>query len=212
MKYWFIGICVILLAACSESSETVAFDDLAPDDASDSPKKELTDSTDKRYERPEESVFLGLGDSLFHVQKWQSWDTLLFADRFGPEKSEKWMALNDQDSLVFLYYHFKDSLRVKNAFYNWLDCFGDPCKSFKVGDNWHFSKRNSLTLVGPKELIVIESAKAIPTEKLRKMWQKDPKKEYWLYLIEAKKGKKTVWKRIEKGEERAIVKWNEDSE
>lgn len=211
MKYLFVGIVVILLAACSESSETVAFDDLAPDDATEITKKELVDSNEKRFERPKASVFLGLGDSLFHVQKWHRWDTLLFADRFGPEKSEKWIAMNDQDSLVLLYYRFKDSLRVKNAFYNWLDCFGDPCRSFKVGDNWRFSRRNSLTLVGPNELMIIESDNAIPTDKLRKIWQKDPKKEYWLYLIDAKKGKKTVWKRIEKGEERAIVMWNEDS-
>jgi len=208
---WF---CLLfgVITACSDSTESVAFDDLAPDDAVDKPKMELADSAEKNNAKPKESVFLTLGDSLFQVKEWRTWDTLLFADRFGPEKSEKWMAVNDQDSLVFLYYRFKDSLRVKNAFYNWLDCYGERCRSYKVGDNWHFSNRNSLTLVGPNELIIVESGKTISVEKIRKIWQKDLKKENWLYLIEAKKGKKTVWKRIEKGEERAIVKWNEDSE
>ena len=35
----------------------------------------------------------------------------------------------------FYYYSFADSTKTKNAFYNWLDCFGGECQQIKLFDD-----------------------------------------------------------------------------
>lgn len=35
----------------------------------------------------------------------------------------------------FYYYSFADSIKTKNAFYNWLDCFGGECQQIKLFDD-----------------------------------------------------------------------------
>lgn len=36
---------------------------------------------------------------------------------------------------AFYYYTFADSTKTKNAFYNWLDCFGSDCQQVKLFDD-----------------------------------------------------------------------------
>src|SRR3989338_4079116 len=106
---------------------------------------------------------------------------------------------------------YNDSLRTKNAFFNWIDCFGPKCKSYTVGANIRIPKRAALWLVGSKELVIIEGNKAIDEKLIREILSKDPKKENWLYLVNIPKSGKTTWKRIDKGEEKPIVKTDENS-
>jgi hypothetical protein len=66
-------------------------------------------------------------------------------------------------------------------------------------------------LVGAKQLIVIEGNKAIDEKKIRAVFEKDPKKENWLYLVAIPKSGKTTWRRIDKGEEKPIIRTDENS-
>jgi hypothetical protein len=64
-------------------------------------------------------------------------------DRFGYSQSNKISFIeksNLADSLnldvVNLYqYYFTDSLKLNNAFYNWLDCFSKTCTELKINQN-----------------------------------------------------------------------------
>ncbi|ASS48262.1 MAG: hypothetical protein A3D31_19105 [Candidatus Fluviicola riflensis] len=211
-KYLVSGLLLVLIACTEQPAETVNYDELAPgsgkynDKQSDKP----IDSSIVN-ERPESSLFLAIVDTMMLESRWVKWDTLLFPDRFGPNAQEKWMTIGTKDSLVLLRYQFKDSLRTKNAFFNWIDCFGPKCKSYTVGANIRIPKRAALWLVGSKELVIIEGNKAIDEKLIREILSKDPKKENWLYLVNIPKSGKTTWKRIDKGEEKPIVKTDENS-
>lgn len=208
---------VWLVAACGgESEKTVAYDELAP--GSDKYKHaQHSDSTKGKEadDRPKESPFLAIVDTLLPESNWVKWDTLLFADRFGPDFSEKWQTTNERDSLVLLRYTFRDSLRTRNAFFNWIDCFGPARKSYVVGDNIRIRGRAALWLVAEKEMIFIESGKPVNEQLVRELLnkdpKKDPKKENWMYLISIPRSGKTTWKRIVKGEEQPIKKMHENS-
>lgn len=208
---------IMLVTSCGEKSEkTVAYDDLAPgSEKYKSAHERDTSAVDGKNERPEESPFLVIVDTLMPESRWVQWDTLLFADRFGPLFSEKWQTTGNRDSLVLLRYTFKDSLRTRNAFFNWIDCFGATRKSYTVGDNIRIRGRAALWLVGEKEMVFIESGRPVDEKLVRTLLnkdpKKDPKKENWMYLITIPKSGKTTWKRISKGEEQPIIKTYEDS-
>lgn len=222
IKHTFVGsvlvaaLLAILLACGGESEKTVAYDQLAP--GSDKYKNVHDSDSSNREEadeRPKESPFLVIVDTLMPDSHWMKWDTLLFADRFGPDFTEKWQTTNDRDSLVLLRYTFRDSLRTRNAFFNWIDCFGPAKKSYVVGDNIRIRGRSALWLVAEKEMIFIESGKPVNEQLVRELLnkdpKKDPKKENWMYLITIPKSGKTTWRRISKGEEQPIIKTHENS-
>ncbi len=212
VKYIIFAFLFCLVACTSKNEETIGFDELAPtskrytdQQAADSAKALLLN------ERPESSPFLAIVDTLMDDSRWIKWDTVLFPDRFGPKNQEKWFTVGTKDSLVLLHYTFKDSLRTKNAFFNWIDCFGAKCKSYAVGGNIRIPKRNALLLVGAKQLILIEGNKSIDEVLIRSTIEKDPKKENWLYIVSIPKTGKTTWKRIDKGEEKPIIRNDENS-
>lgn len=199
---------LVLVASCSgQKEETVDFRDLAPNseryDGKGKPTKPDSVVTDQR---PTESDFLAVVDTLMTTPRWVKWDTLLYPDRFGPLKQEKWQILSASDSLTLQRYEFKDSLRVKNALFNWLDCFGPKCASYTVGANLRIPRRTALILVGSKHLYVIEANGKIDEKRVRASLQSDPEKENWLYIITIPRSGKTTWKRIEKGEDKPIIK------
>jgi len=208
-KYLF-PVLVLLLFSCTQKEETVDFSDLAPN----SSYKEHKDDTAKAVltnERPEQSTFLRIVDTLFADSRWVKWDTLLFPDRFGPKTQEKWFAVGSADSLVLLKYEFNDSLKTTNAFFNWIDCFGPKCKSYAIGGNIRIPQRNGLIFVGEKQLIIVEGNKKIDEKVIRSILHKDPKKEKWIYVVTVPKSGKTVWKRVEKGEDKPIIREDENS-
>jgi hypothetical protein len=57
-----------------------------------------------------------------------------YIDRFGPKNSQKIIFTNDSTTATLSCWSFSDSLKTLNAFYNWLDCFGNKCRSIKIGD------------------------------------------------------------------------------
>lgn len=203
----------LAVTSCGPSEEeTVSFDDLAPNAQRDYDKENgKQDTLIVTNERPDKSPFLRVVDTLMADSRWVKWDTLLFPDRFGPKQQEKWFSIGSNDSLTLLRYEFKDSLRTKNAFFNWIDCFGPKCRSYIVGGNIRIPKRHALVLVGAKQLIVIEGNKAIDEKKIRAVFEKDPKKENWLYLVAIPKSGVTTWRRIDKGEEKPIIRTDENS-
>jgi hypothetical protein len=202
---WFSVLVLLVLASCgSKEADTVDFDELSPNSK---PRKHSELSVDSvSNEKPKESVYLSLIDSLRPEDTWQKWDTILFPDRFGASKTEKWIVKGDNDSLVLLYFKFRDSLLTKNAFYNWIDCFGPKCKSYTVGGNIKIKGKYSYFFVGDSYIYYLEASKAIKPEIIRShtYGKGKPEKENWLYMVEAKPMGKTVWKRIVKGEEREI--------
>ena len=64
-------------------------------------------------------------------------------------KSKKTIAYGETSRLnptaEVYYYTFSDSLKTKNAFYNWLDCFGSDCNSVSLNEDIDAIKTPPLT-------------------------------------------------------------------
>lgn len=125
-------------------------------------------------------------------------DTLIFPDRFGALKTDKWYYLSPKDSLVFMYWQFGSKVKAENTFFNWLDCYGRNCKSIAIGDPAIFSKRGTLFLQDEKDLIFIESRQKINEERLLEILSHLRKTSKAQYFTWQQPGKKANWKTIDK--------------
>ena len=192
---------LILLVSCGDDKpDTVSLEDISHtsdkfdhiDD--DKPQVEIKD------QKPKEGYFLTAFDSIYKDASWFMLDSLLFPDRFGPSKMEKWYLLNKKDSIVALHYEFKDSLRTKNAFFNWIDCYGPKCTSYQVGSQFKKQSRNSLFLIGTNHLVYLESQSPIKTEALIGILNEKKKDRNWIYVLEIPGRKLTRWSTMKEGE------------
>jgi hypothetical protein len=89
-------------------------------------------------------------------------------DRYGYNSSEKVKFIGMQNvayrksNMVtpkadFYLYNFSDSIKLNNAFYNWLDCFGSDCNEVKLNKNIKYVKSTpSFTLIYDTTLISVE--------------------------------------------------------
>lgn len=212
MKPLLLVILLQVLISCGKSEEDpLTLDDLAP--VSENYKEGTT--VGNMHEEPEKSkpsggALASLADTLSGNLNWKIWDTVLFPDRFGAQATEKWLAIAPNDSIVLLHYAFRDSLRTRNAFFNWIDCFGTSCTSYGIGGNIRVKNRNALILVGEREMLYYESGSTPDEMRIRASFFDRPEKENWLYVIRIPRYGKTTWKRIVKGEEKPIVRNDEN--
>jgi hypothetical protein len=202
---FIIGLFFFLGACSDDSNEKVTLDQISHSSDKFNEIKDDQEDSKIKDEKPKEAYFLVAFDSIYKKVSWHKLDSLLFPDRFGPSKMEKWYLLNEKDSIVALHYEFKDSLRTKNAFFNWLDCYGPKCASYQVGDQFKKQTRNSLFLVGANHLIYLESKFPIPSEKLITLLNEKEKDQNWIYKIEIPGRKKTSWSTIKEGEIKELI-------
>lgn len=216
MKSLLIVFVVLSLFSCSSGNEEVVkYSDISPN--SKHKHHDVKKEVKRTNERPDKSVFLAIVDSIRPEANWQKWDSILFPDRFGAKSTEKWIIKSDIDSVLLIHYGFKDSTSAKNAFYNWIDCFGPVCKSYTVGGNIRTKNKYTYFFVGANDIYFVESQKNIDPLILRdaitqkKKQVKVNKNENWLYTVVSKPSGKAVWKRVVGGVEQEIKNWNEDS-
>lgn len=114
-------------------------------------------------------------------------------DRFGSLTNQKFYWTAPDDSIVFLDWKFKDSLKTSTAFYNWLDCYGKNCRSIKVGEKVSFQKRSILLFVNDIHIILIDSEKKINQELWLKLFKDNGFGENWKYIISQPKKGKAKW-------------------
>ncbi len=78
-------------------------------------------------------------DTMSH-SKFNPIDRFTYNQKFKIEFKSKSDVTYGKDKMVaprasFYYYSFADSTKTKNAFYNWLDCFGTDCQQIKLFDD-----------------------------------------------------------------------------
>ena len=149
-------------------------------------KVSFTDTLDVHFKGILDS--LNINDSV--VRKL---DIVSFPDRFGAKSVTKFYWKEITDSINFIDWEFTDSLKTENAFYNWIDCFGENCRSIKIGDKVKIQKRGLLVLVNEKHLIVIDSDKKIDYLKWVSLLKNQLFGENWKYIVFQPKKGKAVW-------------------
>jgi hypothetical protein len=100
---------------------------------------------------------------------------------------------------------FKDTIRTKNALYNWLDCFGPSCKSIKVSEKKNFQRDYMLMLVNDTSITYVSSPVKIDFKSWLTYFEK-LEIENWRLMLEQNAGGKATWSQIKKGEIEAL-KW-----
>ncbi len=146
----------------------------------------FTDTLDNRFKGILDS--LNINDSV--VRKL---DVVSFPDRFGAKNVTKFYWKEKTDSINFIDWEFTDSLKTENAFYNWIDCFGENCRSIKIGDKVKIQKRGLIVLVNEKHLIVIDSNTKLDYLKWVSLLKNQHFGENWKYIVFQPKKGKAVW-------------------
>ena len=149
-------------------------------------KVSFTDTLDVHFKGILDS--LNINDSV--VRKL---DIVSFPDRFGAKSVTKFYWKEKIDSINFIDWEFTDSLKTENAFYNWIDCFGENCRSIKIGDKVKIQKRELLVLVNEKHLIVIDSDKKIDYLNWISVLKTQLFGENWKFIVFQPKKGKAVW-------------------
>ena len=117
----------------------------------------------------------------------------LFPDRFGPQAAEKYKLAVGEDTVWYYKWRYKDSVKVMNALYNWIDCFGENCKSVFVNESRNMQRNPMKIMVSDTTLIYIQALEVVDF----KLWdayhdslgyEKD-----WNLIIEQRKSSRAKW-------------------
>ncbi|MDX1445381.1 hypothetical protein [Lishizhenia sp.] len=200
-RYNVLLVCSLALftiAGCSKKAEVEAVD-----------YKDIMPTSDREYQEGLERDTLPKQE-VYYLDNAVSEDSLLmqtfpelqlknlsseyayFPDRLN--YSERWARIANLDSSKFtlVKWTFSDSVLTENAFFNWLDCFGETCTSLRVGQDTTFSTLNTYVLVTHNELVYASSPEiddlALFVDVIKKETSGKAK-----YILEQKAGKKTNW-------------------
>ena len=96
-----------------------------------------------------------------------------FIARFPHKKMKSLFLKSPTAKIKHLEIHYADSLEMKNAFFNYLDCFGDDCRNISVNEKVNFKKDFFMLINTEKSIHIIES-------------NKNQNPNNWIYLINSK--------------------------
>ena len=187
------------LFSCSNNKKEETFD-LSEITSSSERYKEGKSEVKKKKEKELNFIdtldvrFKGILDSLkINDSVVRKLDIVLFPDRFGAKSITKFYWKEKKDSINLLDWEFSDSLKTENAFYNWIDCFGENCKSIKIGDKIKIQKRGLLILVNDKHLLVIDATSKIDCESWIKLVGSQKFGDTWKYIVYQPQKGKSNW-------------------
>jgi hypothetical protein len=202
-KAFFAGI-IFLFAACGEKKKEVLRD-----------MKELTPKSERDYTQQKiekvDTIYFGFNSFIanelgLNVSGIKFNEAAMFPDRFEPKSTKKLILMQEADSTLFCQWSFKDSTQVKNAFYNWLDCFGEKCKSIKFGETINFQKDNFVILVNDSCLTYITSIKKIQQDFWLQFFDKTEATKNWKIVIYQSSRSKATWFKVVDGKKETLNK------
>lgn len=120
-------------------------------------------------------------------------DEPMFQDRFNARTVKK-LDLQFKDGMaLFGQWIFKDSIRTMNAFYNWIDCFGEKCKSIRFLEETKFQPEAMLVFLNDTSITYVTSALPLDEKKWQNYLRLHDGIELWDLVIIQKKQRKAGW-------------------
>jgi hypothetical protein len=117
----------------------------------------------------------------------------VFQDRFNA-RSVKKLDLQFKDGVAFFgQWTFKDSIKTMNAFYNWIDCFGEKCKSIRFLEETKFQTDPMLVFLNDTSITYLSSSLPLDEKKWQKYLQLKNGVELWDLVVIQKKQRKAGW-------------------
>ena len=187
----------LLFTSCSDSSKdtsnVVDLDEFLPkseksynydEDTTQQIKEHIPDSLELLIKsKISDAVFLR-GEDLSNTKYFP--DRLDFTQRFQHEIKI------DSASYDIVIWEFEDSIHTINAFYNWMDCFGDKCKSIRIGESKWIYDGSFQIFIDDLSIIYVASDQNINVDLWLALFQ--PKvKEKWNYRLHQALKRKTKW-------------------
>ena len=87
-----------------------------------------------------------------------------FLDRFNAKHIIKNKLFQGGDSLLHFRWTFGDTTATKNAFYNWLDCYGTTCRSIKLYEPFKIEKQATLIFLNQYSISYIRGKQNLSKE------------------------------------------------
>ena len=121
-----------------------------------------------------------------------------FPDRFNPKFSDRFKLLLESDTVRYERWIYSDSSALLNAYFNWLDCFGNTCESVKPGDKVSIGKEPMQLFVNDTTLILVSGDGDM--NRWVKFHSAIGFEMNWRYVMEQSRFGKMNWYRYENGE------------
>jgi len=192
-QFFFIVSAILILTSCGGGKEEVV--DL--DDIIAGSDRYSEDSLNVKNEiDPKDTLALKLrefNDNGVEVKEIIALTDNYFPDRFGPITSEKYELQSEGNTFRFVQWIFEDSTKTMNAFFNWMDCFGEKCKSIFIGEERVFQSNPFQILVNDSTLIFIEGIESFDFKIWETYFEKQAYPLDWNYVIEQRKRGKAHW-------------------
>ena len=191
----FIVIFLALLffsVSCEEKKEDVIdFTDVMQE----SERYKENDETVPEINLEEDSTFLFqeiFVDNGIPVNQLSIITQRMFPERFGILSSNKFELIQENDTSRYFNWSFKDSVQTMNAFYNWMDHFGEKGKSIRVGEEKGLQVNPLIIFVGDTNLIFIEAKSKINEKEWEEFFENLGYKK-WHYFLKQRKYGKVKW-------------------
>jgi hypothetical protein len=120
-------------------------------------------------------------------------DSVLFPNRFIFKSQESWTGTNGQDEMLVSIWTYNDSLEMKNALFNWLDCFGRRCNSIRLYEEKKLSNESFLIYTTDRKMIYLSSNNSIDVQEKLGNLEKMLPREKVLYVLSQGLGRRTEW-------------------
>ena len=192
----YVFIIVLFLMSCGDNLEveTVSLDEILPQ----SIEYTKTNDVESPLEKDSNTVYrnalqAAYSDSLLVFLEGVSQQKYL-PDRLTSISREQSFIRAGDDTLVYTSWQFVDSLTTVNAFYNWLDCYGEDCSEVRIGEIKNVTEKCVFTAVSTAHLIHIECPENydITTWRSRVVSFLYPE-EKWIYGFSQQRGKGMKW-------------------
>lgn len=190
----FLLIAFLFFVSCSEKpAETIDLSDLVKgvgeEDSTDTVAVEISyaDSLSMPLRMLMDSLEVPF-DGLLPM------DTILYLDQFVHASNESWKTLIGN----LHYLSYKDSLQTKNAFFNWLDCFGSKCNPLALWEERKMGKQDECIVVFEKEILYLQGTTffqgiQLPSDPFLQRLEELKPKDKILYVLQIPANKKTRW-------------------
>lgn len=194
MKHlFFIASLIILISSCREKeAETIDLNDII--EGSDRYNEDSLNANKTTDEIDSTTLFLNdFKANGISVNQLTFIDTKFFPDRLGSIETSKYELQRDDNTFRFVQWKFKDSTKVMNAFFNWMDCFGEKCTSVFIGEERVFQSNPFQLLVNDSTLIFIEGTTSFDFKEWENYFVEKDYPLDWNYVIEQRKRGKARW-------------------
>ena len=207
--FGIIGICCLLLFSCREEEvETIDLSDIIQS------SEKYNENGDNPENQQENVDTLSVVKQNFRkngilCDSIMAFEENIFPDRFGAISVEKYELFTADNQFRFVEWKYKDSAKVMNAFFNWMDCYGKSCKSIFIGEERLFQANPMQLFVNDSALIYIEGIESFDFRQWEDYLSKNGYPKDWNFVIEQRKMGKARW--FQYIEEKKTPYKNEDS-